>query len=175
MITNGNHLAMAVTARLAETSKGGEQLAVLLRVVSPESGDPDPSAGQEITMYMHFSEKTIERTIAELDKLGWTGTDLNESFGEGAPPTSETLPKTVHINVYEEADLEGEMKQRVRMGGGLAVKTLLDAAKSVDFSSRMKGNILAIRQGKGAVGAATAGATAGANAGAAAAKKKMKL
>lgn len=147
-ISVGNHRFRAVKAALARTSKGGEQLAILLQVVS-EGDTPDPDDNKDITMYMHFTEMTMKRTIANLDKLGWTGTDLNDSFGADAPPTASTLPNVVDGNVFEEPDLDGGMRLRVRLGGGLAVKELLDAGAAADFANRMKGNILAMRQGRG--------------------------
>jgi len=139
MIPAGRYKARAIEGALALTNNGNEQVAVLVEVVG---GD---HAGEQLTWYGHFTEKTVERTFESLRLLGWQGDDLSELSGIDA--------NEVTIIVEHEEDRDGKPRPRVKWingGGGLAVKQKLEGAAAKAFAQRMRGYALASRQRSGA-------------------------
>lgn len=142
MISEGKHKARGIEAALGYTSKGTEQIAVLLET---EHG--------EITWYGYFSEKTADRTLESLRYLGWEGDDLSDLSGISA--------NEVTIVVEHEADEDGRTHPRVRWinrAGGLAMKEAMDEKATRAFAARMKN---AARASRAKVGAAVPSAPSG--------------
>jgi hypothetical protein len=127
--------AKAVDVGLGFTNNGNEQIGVVFEVVE---GD---CAGEEITWYGFFTEKTAQRTIESLRYCGWQGNDL-------ASIDVEDIPKVVQI-VVEEDEYEGKRRLRVqwvnRDGAGLAMKTRLAGSAAASFAARMKGLCMAVK------------------------------
>jgi hypothetical protein len=139
MIPEGNYRARAVEGALGYTSKGKEQVAIRFTILE---GD---QAGQYLTWYGYFSEKTVERTFESLEFCGWDGDDLADLSG---------IDKNeVSIKVEHEQDEQGEVRARIRWinsGGGLAMKERMDEGQAKAFAARMRGELVARKQRKGA-------------------------
>jgi hypothetical protein len=162
MIPEGSYKARAEEGTLGETAGGNPQVAVLLRLLN---GGPGVEQ-QLVTWYGSFGDKSVDRTIESLRHLGWKGDDLSDLQGLG-----ET---EVTVVIAHEADLQGQPRARVKWinaGGGLALKTRMDAGSAKAFAEKMRGYVMwhGQRQ-KGAPGSAVPGGgatSAPSNAGAA--------
>lgn len=135
MIAEGTWKARGVDAALGYTSGDNEQVAVDLVLLE---GD---DAGQHITWYGYFTEKTVERTVESLRLLGWATDDLADLTGIEA--------NEVYIVIAHEEDQEGKPHARVRWingSGGLALKKRMDAGDAKAFAERMKGHVLSHKQ-----------------------------
>ncbi len=142
----GTYRARGVTAALGLTSKGSEQVAVELTFVDGEY------QGQSATWYGYFTDKTTDRTLDSLRNLGWEGDDLADLSG---------IDKNeVAIVIDDEQDDHGNVRSRVRWinrAGGLALKERMNPAQLQDFAARMRGKVLAHKQGGGQQRQASAG------------------
>lgn len=140
MLDRGTYKARAYDAALGVSSKGTEQIAVAFRVTE---GD---YAGQSITYYGFFSEKTVDRTLESLRHMGWTGDDLTSLDGIDA--------NEVEIVVDHEEDQQGEMRARVRWvnkpGSGLAMKERMSPQAAKAFAAKMKAKAIKSRANGGA-------------------------
>lgn len=135
MINEGRYKARGVEAALGFTGTGKEQVAILLEITEGEH------AGDRITWYGFFTEKTTERTFESLRALGWSGDDLAD--------LASTSANEVSIVVEHEEDNEGTPRARVRWingGGGIAMRDTMDAGAAKAFAARMKGQAIASRQ-----------------------------
>jgi hypothetical protein len=136
MIAPGKYLGTPVSAALGFTSSGSEQIAVLFEFLEP--------AGERLTWYGYFTEKTFDRTIESLRACGWMGSSLDE-FG------SEHLPggfnRQVELVVTHE-EYNGKTSARIafvnNVGGGMALKSAMDANQARAFAAKMKGRIAAL-------------------------------
>jgi len=139
MITVGRHKARAVEAALGYTKGGKEQVAVLFEILD---GD---DAGQQITWYGFFSEKTEERTLEALQHCGWEGADIGNLDG--------VTKNEVQLVVEMEAGDDGNSYPRVRWvngaSAGLALKSRMNDGQRAAFAQRMRGKVLATRQAAG--------------------------
>jgi len=131
MIQAGTYRARAVEAALGFAGTGSEQVAVALELLDGES------AGETITWFGYFTDKTRESTLRTLRLLGWGGdiTDLG-SIGQGAVE--------VDVVVEHETDADSTTRERVRwinrVGGGLRLKNRMTAEQKADFAKRLAGS-----------------------------------
>jgi Fe-S cluster assembly iron-binding protein IscA len=106
MIRPGNHVAAARSWQFGKTAKGGEQIAVLFEILE------GPDAGNSVTWFGYFTEKTVDRTIEALRYCGMEGDDLS---------AIRELPNKVQI-VVEHETYEGKTRAKVawvnQLGGG---------------------------------------------------------
>jgi hypothetical protein len=137
MIKEGTHTARGLEAKLGFTQKGGEQVAVRLKIAS----------GEEVTWYGYFTEKTQERTLESLRHLGWPGEDLFDLSGV----TANEVEIVVEHEEYETP--QGEMKTRARVrwinaigGGGIVMKETMDVAQAKAFAQRMRATAIAAKR-----------------------------
>jgi hypothetical protein len=140
MISAGRHKARAVEGALGMTGTGKEQVGVMMEITAGEH------AGETITWYGFFTEKTIERTMESLRHMGWSGDDLSDLTGIDA--------NEVTIVIEHETGDDGKERARVKWvnagGGGLAMRDVMDADAAKAFAQRMKGAAIASRQAMGA-------------------------
>ena len=134
----GTYTARALEADLGDTKKGDPQVAVLLQVVDEEF------AGETITWFGYFTDKTKARTLESLRMLGWATDDLSDLAG-----ISDNEVKIV----LEEDTYEGKTSLRVKWInrlGGLALKTPMSADRKKAFAAQMRGEAILSRQSQGA-------------------------
>lgn len=133
--------ARASESALGYTANDTEQVAIDFELLE---GDDQ---GKHITWYGFFTDKTIEVTLKSLRTCGFTSdnlADLNLPVDENGIGTNE-----VTLVIEHEEDLEGNPRARVRWingGGGVALKTRMDAGAAAAFAERMKGHVLAHKQ-----------------------------
>jgi len=131
----GKYTARATDVALGMTETGKEQIAVSFEVVD---GD---QAGEEITWYGYFTEKTAERTIESLRHMGWQGNDL-------AAIAVDQLPNEVSI-VVDADEYNGVTRMKVqwvnRAGAGLALRTRMAPDAASSFAARMKGLCMSVK------------------------------
>ena len=131
----GTFTAHARDYALGITDNGKEQAAVLFEITE---GD---EAGERLTWFGYFTEKTAARTIESLRHCGWQGNDLSTI-------TADDLCNDVSI-VVDEEEYNGELRTKIqwvnRLGSGLAVKTRMDPTAAASFAARMKGACMAIK------------------------------
>jgi hypothetical protein len=131
----GTHRARAVDVVLGYAGTGTPQIAVAFEVTE---GD---CAGETITWYGYFTEKTQQRTIESLRHAGWKGNDIGEL-------TAADLTSEVDIVVNEEEGVRGDLRKRVswvnRVGtGGAAIKNRMDDSAKRSFAAKLKGLCIA--------------------------------
>lgn len=135
MITVGTHKALKIGGDIGYTSKEAPQVALLFRLI--ETGDT-------ITAYLYFTEKTEKRTLETLARLGVE----NDFSNIGEPSDVE-----VSLVIEEEADLQGELRLRVKwinFGDGVAMAKRMQDAERAAFAAKMAGKLAKVREGLGA-------------------------
>lgn len=138
-IADGTYRAQALQGALAKTKTGKEQVGVLFQLMD-EEGNPTHT----ITWFGYFTEKTLERTIESLRLCGWHGDDVSNL--EGLTDNEVDL-------VIKQEEYEGTRTPRVRWvnargSGGLALQSPLEPAEAKSFAQSLRGQILALGQGK---------------------------
>lgn len=145
MLNQGKYPARATQWDLGFASTGSEQIAVLFEITAGEE------LGRSITWYGYFTDATYERTVESLRTMGWQGNDLATIDGLDA--------HEVQIVVEHEPDDKGgppraRVKWVNKLGGSLALKTVMDDRQKQEFARKMKAKLLAMGGGKPA-GAST--------------------
>lgn len=144
-LVNGTYKVRGVSAELGYTSKGNEQVGVLLQILS------EGFENETITWFGSFSEAAQDRTLEALRHLGWSSDDLFDLSGIGSKEAYAVL---------EEEEFQGKVSMKVKWinaAGGLAMKAPMNEAQARAFSARMKGAVLASKSKVGG-GAKPAGA-----------------
>lgn len=142
MINIGKYPAICRSIQFGTTSTGKEQVAVEFEIL-PFADGPGEFAGQSITAFMFFTEKTLARTVESLRHCGWVGDDLAELPALAA---DGKLSQEVEI-VVDHEEYEGKVSAKVKWvnkpGGGGAIKLEkpLDDAGLRTFAARMKASI----------------------------------
>lgn len=131
--------AVACEAGMGKAGSGAEQVAVSFELLE------GPNAGEKITWYGYFSEKTWERTVESLRACGWEGDDLAHLDGIDR---NEVL-----LVIEHEPNQDGKVFAKVRWvnklgGGGVALKEALEGRELQSFAAQMKGRIKALSAGK---------------------------
>lgn len=111
---------------LGYTQSEGAQVAVLLAF---EDGD---HAGEAVTWYGHFSEKTKQHTIRALRTLGWQGDDLSD--------LSTVTGRALCTVQVERGQKDGILRPRVRFvgGGSVALSNRMTDDQKRAFALSMK-------------------------------------
>jgi len=142
MFPLGTQRVRPIDCALGMTSTNKEQIGVMFELLEDSS--------QRITWYGYFTDATFERTIESLRHLGWQGTEIAD-FHRGLPAGAD---REVDIVVEDEPDNQGEVRRKVRwinsIGGGVAVKTVLDDQQVRAFSARMKARVAGLQAKAGA-------------------------
>lgn len=136
MISAGRHKARAVEAVLGRTGEGRPQVAVGFQIIDGEY------AGELITWYGYFTEKTQETTLKALRTCGWSTDSLANLAG--------VTDNEVSVVVEHEKNDQGETIAKVRWVnsiGGIAMKNRMSAAEANAFAAQMMGVVLAQKQG----------------------------
>ncbi len=134
-IEAGTYRAKAVAGALGYTKDHNPQVAVELHVLD------ESFAGESITWFGYFTEKSQERTLESLRILGWKTDDLSDLSG--------ITDNEVKI-VVEEDEYMGEVRLKVKWinkSGGIALKERMNEAEAKAFARKMKGAALASRAG----------------------------
>ncbi len=129
----GRYKARAVSAGLGYTSGDKPQVAVELQITE---GD---AAGELVTWFGYFTDKTHERTFSALRTLGWQGDDLSDLTGIDANEVSITM---------KEEEYEGKLALKVAWInplGGVGLKKPMTPAQAKAFAGQMKGAAVASR------------------------------
>jgi hypothetical protein len=125
-----NLKARGVEGALGRATNGSPQVAVLFQITEGER------AGENMTWYGYFTEKTQETTIKALRACGWQGDNLADLSGLDA--NEVTL-------VTEMEEYEGALREKVRWvnsGSGLALKARMDPQEASAFAASMRGFII---------------------------------
>jgi hypothetical protein len=138
MIRPGNHVAAARSWQFGKTAKGGEQIAVLFEILE------GPDAGNSVTWFGYFTEKTVDRTIEALRYCGMEGDDLS---------AIRELPNKVQI-VVEHETYEGKTRAKVawvnQLGGGaIKLNNPMDDRELKSFSARMRSAVARVPRVEG--------------------------
>ena len=137
MIAPGRYSARPIDAALGKTSGGKDQVAVQFEI-----NEGQPHAGELITWFGYFSEKTVDRTLEALEHCGWNGDSLADLSSVGR--------RDVEIVVAHET-WEGTNRAKIQWvnrpgGSGLAMKQALTPGEAQAFDQRMRGTLLARKQ-----------------------------
>jgi hypothetical protein len=139
MIPAGKYIGTPVSAALGFTSSGKEQIAVQFEFLDP--------AGEKLTWYGYFTDAAFDRTIESLRACGWTGSSLDEFSADHLPAG---FGNQVELVVQHE-EYQGKTQVRIAfvnsIGGGVALKSAMDAAQARAFAAKMKGRIAALTGG----------------------------
>lgn len=128
----GRYKAVAVDFDLGVNENTGTDQAAILFAIS----EGEPCEGETITGYLYFTEKTSERSIQTLRKMGWTGMDV------GAITVAD-LPVEMELVIAEE-EYNDQIRTKVQYingpgEGGPALKSRMNDAQRTAFSERMRG------------------------------------
>ncbi|HZL99005.1 MAG TPA: hypothetical protein VFD43_02035 [Planctomycetota bacterium] len=119
------------------TEKGNEQVAVAFTLLV------EPYVNAQITWFGYFTDKTVETTLKALRNCGWQTDDLNDLTGVDA--------REVDLVIESEEDQQGRLRARVRwvnqVGGKVKLNNTMSPEQRVSFASRMKGTVVAHRDG----------------------------
>jgi hypothetical protein len=131
----GRHKARAIGIDFGIAETGTEQVAIAFEVTE---GD---AAGEVISWFGYFTDKTTKGTIQAMRACGWRGDDLAEV-------SADDLLDAVEIVVQEEQDREGNPRLRVRWvnrpGSGTAtLKQPMTPEQRKAFAARMRGACMA--------------------------------
>lgn len=129
------------------SENGNTQIAVEFEIILDEA-----YAGETITWVGHFTDKTAERTVESLQIAGWQGDDLSELADV---PASQVLQAEVSLTIEGEADLDGNMRPKVRWvnrpgGGKFKFKHELAGNDLKAFAAQMKATVKSVRAAGGA-------------------------
>lgn len=147
LLPAGRYRARAVEGALAETSTGRPQVAVLFTLTDPNW------AGNTMTWYGYFSEKTQSKTLEALRTCGWKGDDLSDLAG--------ICDNEVSIVVEHENDQDGVTRAKVRWVnrvGSLGIRAPMAPDQARAFAARMKAVAVQSRQQEAALAAAQSAA-----------------
>lgn len=119
------------------SGNNNEQIAIPFVVTQGEH------EGATITYFGSFTDKAMEHTIKALRNCGWQGDDLNDLTGL----TDNEVELVCALETYNE-----KTTLRVRWvnkpgEGKVKLERPLDAAQRAQFAARMKGTVIALRQG----------------------------
>jgi hypothetical protein len=130
---NGTFRGKAKSWALAKASTGTPQVAVEFEVFI-EGGST------RRTWYGFLTDKTLENTVESLRAMGWQGEDLSQLEGLDA--------NEVDLVIQEEADEQGNARDRIRwvnkIGGGLAVKSVMSEGEAKALGAELMGRIKAL-------------------------------
>ena len=135
-LTTGTHHARALDAAFGVARTGTKQVAVTFEITDGEC------AGERVTWYGFFTEKTAERTIAALRTCGCT-------FPNSDVTNLEGLAKNlVALKCVEELDGDGNPIVRAAFvnpipTSGAAVGQLMDDAQKRKLATDMRGLLAA--------------------------------
>jgi len=122
-----------VEADLGLTNEGKPQLAVAATFID------GPNAGQTLTTYLSFTEKTKQGTLRTLRLLGLQGDDI-------ASDLVQIVGARTKGTVSFEDDREGNPRPRLRIGGGgIALKTVMTIDQRKAFAASLKADLAALR------------------------------
>jgi len=122
------------------SSNETEQIALTFKFLQ------EPFAGQYMTWFGFFTDKTKETTFKTLRACGWQGDDLADMSGIDA--------NEVDLVIETELDQQGRERSRIRwvneLGGGkVKMQNTMTPEQQRAFAARMKGTAIALREGKG--------------------------
>lgn len=127
--------ARCVEWALTETNSGAPQ--VFLRFKALDGSEPPPYFGS-------FSEKALVHTLKALRACGWTGADVTTLDDAHCGLDANEVSLVVAHEVYE-----GVTRAKTKwVNAPGAALTPLDPAKKASFAAQLKGQILALEQGK---------------------------
>ena len=131
----GYHLAKCVEWALTETKKGDPQ--VFLKFKALDGTEPPAYFGG-------FGERSLPFTLKALRACGWTGADVTEIENAHCGLDANEVSLKVEHETYE-----GVERAKVSFVNvpGAALKPM-DPAKKAGFAAALKGQILALEQGK---------------------------
>ena len=125
---------------------GNEQIAVPFVVTQ---GD---AQGETITWFGSFTDKAVEITLKALRACGWQGDDLNDLTGV----VDNEVELVCAVETYNEKT-SLKVKWVNKPGEGkVKLERPLDGGQRAAFAARMKGTVIALRQGEGRPGAPSA-------------------
>lgn len=136
-LEKANYRAKATGTGFGTTEDGKPQLAIQFEVVD------EHVAGNSITAILHFTEKTVERSLESLVHLGFASDDLELLAEADAAKCAELLPNIVEL-VCEPEEYDGKWRLRVRWinragGGKFTFKNKLEGGNLKAFAAQMKG------------------------------------
>lgn len=135
MINAGTYRAHATRAELGETKKGDPQVAVTFRII-----DDGEAAGQELTWYGYFTEKTKARTLESLVHAGWDGDDIDTLDGLGTTEVSIVV-------AHEEYNGRTSARiQWVNAIGGSVLQKPMDSDAKKQFAKSLKADLADLRK-----------------------------
>ncbi len=141
LIPEGRWRARAMNAELGYTQAGSEQAVVNFSLSGEQDADVDH---RMVTWWGSFKDKAKPHTIKALLTCGWDGEDFAEFTGID---TNE-----VELVIIHEPDLKGQDRHRVRFvnaigAGGAAVRNPLTDDQKRAFAAKMRGEVMAMKQG----------------------------
>lgn len=126
--------------QFGRTNNGNDQVAVLFRFTHPELEQ------ETITWFGTFADgKATEITVRALRACGWAGDNLADMTGIDS--------QEVELVLVEEEDQEGNLRTKVRWvnkpgGGKVELKNALNQGEVQALTNRMKGYLIASKQGQ---------------------------
>lgn len=112
----GRYICTVINQALSEAGTGTPQIVIRFRVLEHENGD-QVSNQYERTAYLFITDKTAERTVAILKKLGYTRDSFR--FLDKAQPNYHDLSNVEFVGfcTYEK-DLSGQERERWGIDAG---------------------------------------------------------
>lgn len=131
-------------------SNGTQQVGLRIEIVEPDQGD-EIKLGSVHTWYGYFTDKSIERTLEQLEIAGWNGVEGDDFINlTGLGSTEFELQFEEEDEFDEQGNPAGSyMKPTFINRAGVAMRNKMDDNAKRVFAADLRGTILARRQSKG--------------------------
>lgn len=123
-IPAGSYRAKAVAGseQYGQTKNGNDQIVLTMEL---------PDIGEQVSVFLYFSDAAAPHSIKRLRRAGWSGDDLSNLVGLGSTECSVSIK-------YEDYQGEQKMKAEIESGGTIVLETTLDDKAKKAFGAKFR-------------------------------------
>ena len=123
-IVAGKYRAVAVAGseQYGQTKSGNDQIVITMDL---------PDLGEQVSVFLYFSDAAAPHSIKRLRRAGWSGDDLSNLVGLGSTECEVEIK-------YEEYQGQQKMKAEIASGGTITLETQLDDKAKKAFGAKFR-------------------------------------
>ncbi len=114
--------AVAGSEQYGQTTNGNDQIVVTMDL---------PDLGEQVSVFLYFSDAAAPHSIKRLRRAGWSGDDLSNLEGLGSQDCEVSVK-------YEDYKGEQKMKVEIVNGGTVTLESTLDDKAKKAFGAKFK-------------------------------------